>query len=582
MMHRPRVGPLGPVGATETGEVVVMPHPKHVVLDTSTPSRRKRRRPSGEPPPLPRPLQSTGKYWLLVAGVVVALWTIIAIWPGAATEITKFDLAILEWFEGLRTAWVTSVARVIDAFHSEWLTRTLRWGTLLTLLAYKRFRHLFVFLGVLLVGGWIATTVSQVLFRARPTGVEIIGHWTGSSHPSVPAAGLAFTLLAVTYCVVPPGRSRTIAKWTTTGILLLFGLSRLYLGVEHPTDLAAGVTLGVVLPLVAFRLMTPNEVFPITYMRHKTAHLDVGGARGDAIKQAVEEQLGLVVHSATPFRLDGSGGSTPIRLVVETEDGGEAQLFAKLYAENHLRSDRWYKLGRTLLYGRLEDEAAFQTVRRLIQYEDYMLRVMRDAGLNTPVPYGFVEITPEREYLLVTSFLDNAEELVECEVDDHLIDDCMGVVRTLWDAGLAHRDIKPSNLLVKDGKLHLIDVAFSQIRPSPWRQAVDLANMMIVLALRTDPERVYQRALKFFTPDEVAEAFAATTGLTIPSQSRDMMRKEKRRDIVQRFRELAPDRPRISIQRWSFRRLGLTLGVLLGALLAVLFALGNLHGAGLL
>ncbi len=211
-----------------------------------------------------------------------------------------------------------------------------------------------------------------------------------------------------------------------------------------------------------------------------------------------------------------------------------------------------------------------------------MLRVMRDSGLNTPIPYGFVEITPEREYLLVTSFLSDAEEITKVELDDQLIDDCLRVVRRLWDVGLAHRDIKPSNLLVKDRKLHLIDVAFAQIRPSPWRQAVDLANMMIVLALGSSCERTYERALAFFTPDEIAEAFAATQGLTIPSQSRDMMRRLKRRDIVKHFRELAPPRPRISIQRWSFRRVGLMLAVLGGALLTVVIALGNLHGAGLL
>ena len=582
MIKRPRVGPLGPVGATDTDGVVVITHPKHPHLEPSKPTRRRRRRPSGEPPPLPRPLQSTGKYWLLVAGLTVALWVAAVFWEGGRDRIYGFDGAILQWFESLRTAWMTRVARAIDFLHSEWAIRVLRWATLLTLLSFKRFRHLFVYLGSLLLVGWISSTVSNLLFRARPTSVEIIGSWAGPSHPSFPAAALAVTLLGITYCVVPPGRPRSFAKWGTTAILLLFGLARLYLGVEHPTDLAAGVTLGVVIPLVAFRLITPNEVFPITYKRHKTAHLDVGGERGNAIRKALEEQLGLVIHSATPFRLDGSGGSTPIKLVVETEDGGEAKLFAKLYAENHLRSDRWYKLGRTLLYGRLEDEAAFQTVRRLIQYEDYMLRVMRDAGLKTPIPYGFVEITPEREYLLVTSFLDDAEEIAKVEVDDDLIDECLQAVRTLWDAGLAHRDIKPSNLLVKDGKLHLIDVAFSQIRPSPWRQAVDLANMMIVLALRCDCERVYDRALKYFTPDEIAEAFAATQGLTIPSQSRDMMRKQKRKDIVKRFRELAPPRPRISIQRWSIRRVGLTLGVLLGALLAVMVALGNLQGAGLL
>ena len=38
----------------------------------------------------------------------------------------------------------------------------------------------------------------------------------------------------------------------------------------------------------------------------------------------------------------------------------------------------------------------------------------------------------------------------------------------------------------------MIDVAFVQVRPSPWRQAVDLGNMMLVLAVRTDPGRVCQ------------------------------------------------------------------------------------------
>ena len=69
-----------------------------------------------------------------------------------------------------------------------------------------------------------------------------------------------------------------------------------------------------------------------------------------------------------------------------------------------------------------------------------------------------------------------------------IIDEGLLIIRRLWDAGLAHRDIKPANLLVRDGHVMLIDVAFVQVRPSPWRQAVDLANMMLVLAVRTDAE----------------------------------------------------------------------------------------------
>ena len=159
-------------------------------------------------------------------------------------------------------------------------------------------------------------------------------------------------------------------------------------------------------------------------------------------------------------------------------------------------------------------------------------------------------MTPEREYLLVTEFFDGAQEIGDAEVDDSLIDQGLMLVRQLWDAGLAHRDIKPANLLVRDGQLILIDVAFVQVRPSPWRQAVDLANMMLVLAVRTDAERVYQRALRYFTPDEIAEAFAATRGVASPTQLR-MAMKQDGRDLMAEFRALAPERRPISLQRWS-------------------------------
>ncbi|MDQ3980872.1 MAG: hypothetical protein M3314_15210, partial [Actinomycetota bacterium] len=153
--------------------------------------------------------------------------------------------------------------------------------------------------------------------------------------------------------------------------------------------------------------------------------------------------------------------------------------------------------------------------------------------------------------------------------------------RLLWDSGLAHRDIKPSNVLVRDGRVRLIDVAFAEVRPSPWRQAVDLANMMLTLALRADPELVYQRALRFFTPDEIAEAFAATRGKTSPSQLRTMLKGDTR-DLLAIFRNLAPSRPPIKIQRWSVRRIGLTVAVLVASLLTVAALVSSLRNIQLL
>jgi tRNA A-37 threonylcarbamoyl transferase component Bud32 len=308
----------------------------------------------------------------------------------------------------------------------------------------------------------------------------------------------------------------------------------------------------------------------VTYRRGRTAHLDVGGVRGEAIRNAIADQLGLTVTEVRPVGLSGSAGSTPLRLRVE---GASSQyLFGKLYSRTHLRSDRWYKLGRELLYGRLEDEKPFNTVRRLVQQEDYALRVFREAGVPGARSYGFVELTPEREYLLVTEFLDDATELGGAEVDDALIDEGLQVIRVLWSAGLAHRDIKPANLMVRDGHILLIDVAFAELRPTPWRQAVDLANMMLCLALRSSAQQVYDRALRQFTVQEISEAFAAARGLALPSQLRRALRTEGR-GIHADFLRLLPERPRpIKVQRWTFRRLAVAL---VTAAIVILFALNT-------
>ena len=143
------------------------------------------------------------------------------------------------------------------------------------------------------------------------------------------------------------------------------------------------------------------------------------------------------------------------------------------------------------------------------------------------------------------------------------------MIRRLWDAGVAHRDIKPANLMVRDGKVLLIDVFFVQVRPSPWRQAVDLANMMLVLAVRSDAMRVYQNALKYFTEDEIAEAFAATRGVASPTQLRAALKNDGR-DLLAEFRGLAPERHPIAIQRWTLRRIALSLAVLVTTAVAVL------------
>jgi membrane-associated phospholipid phosphatase/tRNA A-37 threonylcarbamoyl transferase component Bud32 len=539
----------------------------------------RRRRPSGEAPPLPRPL-STGRYWLAATGLVVLLWV-----PALANSrinnyILTFDLALLNWVLRLRTGALTAVMQGVDMLGSPWVIRGMFWATLLVLLLTRRIRHLFVFVGSVVGVIALSSLLAYLFTRPRPFGVEILGDWSGSAHPSRPVAVLSAMLVSMLYVLVPQGRLRQVGKLVVGGAVAALSVSLVYLAVQWPTDVLFGAVVGVTVPLVAFRLLAPNEVFPVTYRRGRAAHLDVGGRRGQAIHKALEDQLGIQVLEVKPFALAGSAGSTPLRVCVKGDP--DTYLFAKLYAGNHLRADRWYKLGRTLLYGRLEDEKSFNSVRRLVQQEDYALRLLQGAGVRSPEPFGVIEITPEREYIVVTEFFDHAVEISDAEVDETIIDDGLRIIRRLWDAGLAHRDIKPANLLVRDGRVHLIDVFFAEVRPSPWRQAVDLANMMLVLATRSSPEHVYERAVLQFRVDEIAEAFAATRGLTMPSQLRRWMR-EQGRDLHAEFLHLLPERPPpIAIQHWSFRRVGLMTGVLAAGLLALLVTIVNLRSAGLL
>jgi hypothetical protein len=543
------------------GTVVPLPGPSTVRR------ARRQRRPTGAPPPLPRKIGRSGVVWLFLILYLLASSIVIAHSPTLARLGDHFDTAWLILLAHGRVGWLVRVADGIKIALSSWGVTILGLGALAALAALRRWRHLLVYLLAVFLLEVTGSIMYRLIGRVRPLGVTIVGGWGGFSMPSPPVAFLAAILVGIAYTLVVAGRPRWYAKLAIGVIVAVFALARQYLGIDHGSDAVYGIILGVAIPVFAFRLLTPNEIFPVSYRKAKSAHLDVTGRRGQAIRSAVRDQLGLTVLDIKPVGLAGSGGSTPLRLTVEGDP--DTYLFAKLYAKSHVRADRWYKLGRVILYGALEDETPFQTVRRLVEYEDYTLRLLWDLGIPTARPYGIVEITPGREYMLVTEFVQGGVEISEAEVDDGVIDNALGLIRKMWDAGLAHRDIKPANILVRDEEVFLIDPFFVQVRPSPWRQAVDLGNMLLVLAIRTDVPRVWARALHLFTREEIAEALAATRGVASPTQLRASMKRDGR-DLLAQFRALAPPRPDIAIQRWSVRRIVYAALVVVGGLVALL------------
>ena len=91
--------------------------------------------------------------------------------------------------------------------------------------------------------------------------------------------------------------------------------------------------------------------------------------------------------------------------------------------------------------------------------------------------------------------------------------------------------------------------------------------MMLCLALRSSPEQVYQRALQYFTVEEITEGFAAARGLALLAAPPDAQGPGPR--PARRVRPAAADPTQpVSIQRWSARRVGLLVGMVLLAVLA--------------
>jgi len=114
-------------------------------------------------------------------------------------------------------------------------------------LAGRRRAALYV-VGVRVIALVVESSVKLLVARSRPALAHPVAHATGYSFPSGHATGAAslYLPLALVACTVLPGRvARAIVISVAVLICLVVATTRVLLGVHYPSDVIAGLAIGV-------------------------------------------------------------------------------------------------------------------------------------------------------------------------------------------------------------------------------------------------------------------------------------------------------------------------------------------------
>jgi len=203
---------------------------------------------------------------LWCGAVALAVGSFIAITHKTVIEqdTVNIDRAVLLWMARFRTPSLTGAMVDLTALGSPTLVTVFTVVTFFILLVLHH-RRSSLQLAIASLGTWLLTYVTKdIVERRRPTEVEHLVQVSGFSYPS--GHSLAAAALYLTIAIVASGHLRSRAEKATiiVGAFVLIGMvgiSRVYLGVHYPSDVASGVSLGTAWALVlaaVFSLTAPR------------------------------------------------------------------------------------------------------------------------------------------------------------------------------------------------------------------------------------------------------------------------------------------------------------------------------------
>ncbi len=172
----------------------------------------------------------------------------------AAHRFTRFplDLEFAQWLQGLHSLPLTAVMRAVSFLGSEWVSMlTVLGGTLALWL--MRFRLEAIFVALLNCIGYGLSLLLKVLVqRPRPSG-ELLSILDVTNRQSFPSGHAFYAIIFfgflfyIASTLVRNRAARLVLQIFLGGLVLLIGLSRVYLGAHWPSDVAGAYFIGGIL-----------------------------------------------------------------------------------------------------------------------------------------------------------------------------------------------------------------------------------------------------------------------------------------------------------------------------------------------
>jgi uncharacterized protein (TIRG00374 family) len=199
----------------------------------------------------------------------------------------------------------------------------------------------------------------------------------------------------------------------------------------------------------------------------------------------------------------------------------------------------FYRAWRRLsLVGGITQRRSLLSLRQALEQEALLAYAAIAAGANAPKLIATSELGPDAVILIYQHIGGRRlDSLPDEELTDPLLREAWAQVRALQSRRIAHRRLVGEALLVdRSGRVFLTDLRGGEIAAGDIVLRMDIAQLLVTLALRVGPERAVASAVAVLGPDAVAVSLPLLQPIALSRATRGRL-KVLARERAQRERD---------------------------------------------